>query len=102
MPSAHLALVTSLTTMIGLTEGLTSPIFAVSLIFSFIIIRDAFTIRKYLGDEGKIVNDLVGKLPAEEQKKYPNLPQKVGHKVSEVLAGIAWGFGLTLMLYFLF
>lgn len=98
MPSAHAALVTSLTTVIGLEAGVKSGVFAVVLIFSFIIIRDAFTFRKYLGDQGKIVNLMIKELPLERQKKYPNLPQKVGHSVPEVLAGIIWGFALTLVL----
>ncbi|RJR31738.1 hypothetical protein C4569_01235 [Candidatus Parcubacteria bacterium] len=102
MPSAHSALVTSLTTVVALNDGFYSAGFGISLIFSFIIIRDAFTLRKYLGEEGVVVNQIISSLPKEEQKKYPLLPVKVGHTVKQVLAGIAWGFGLTLILSFLF
>jgi len=63
MPSGHAALVTSITTIVGLIEGFDTAVFAISLIFSFIIIRDAFTFRKYLGDEGRIVNQMIKRLP---------------------------------------
>jgi len=102
MPSAHAALVTSLTTMVALVTGFKSVTFAIALIFSFIIIRDAFTIRKYLGDQGKIVNELAKKLSKPDQKKYPSLPTQVGHTVLEVLMGIIWGFALTIVLYWIF
>jgi len=101
MPSGHAAIVTSLTTMVALVEGLSSAVFAAAAIFSFIIIRDAFTFRKYLEDKGRIINQLVKNLPESEQKKYPTLPNNLGHTVSEVLAGIAWGFVVTLILYWL-
>ena len=37
MPSSHSAVVTSLATLIGKSEGITSPIFALSVIFAFIV-----------------------------------------------------------------
>ena len=37
MPSSHTAVVVSLTTMVGKSEGITSPIFGVALIFAFIV-----------------------------------------------------------------
>ncbi|MBU1164045.1 divergent PAP2 family protein [Patescibacteria group bacterium] len=101
MPSSHTAIVTSLTTVVALVEGLSSAVFAVAAIFSFIIIRDAFTFRKHLEDKSRIVNQLVKKLPESEQKKYPTLPNDLGHTVSEVIVGIVWGFSLTVLLNWL-
>ena len=37
MPSSHSAVVTSLATMIGLSQGIESPIFAVAVIFAFVV-----------------------------------------------------------------
>ena len=45
MPSAHSALVTSITTAIGIKYGVTSELFAACLVFSTIIIYDAINVR---------------------------------------------------------
>ena len=49
MPSSHSGVVVSLTTMIGKNVGITSPLFAVSLIFSFIVMYDAAGVRRAAG-----------------------------------------------------
>ena len=40
MPSSHSAVVVALTTMIAKAEGINSPVFGVSLIFSFVVMYD--------------------------------------------------------------
>ncbi|RLC38499.1 divergent PAP2 family protein, partial [Candidatus Falkowbacteria bacterium] len=59
MPSGHSAIVISLATIIGLKEGINSPLFAISIILAIIVIRDALGIRRYLGQHGKTLNILV-------------------------------------------
>ena len=41
MPSSHSAVVTSICTLIGRSEGVGSPIFALSLAFAFVVMYDA-------------------------------------------------------------
>ena len=41
MPSSHSAVVTSLTTLVGKDIGVNSPVFAIALIFSFVVMYDA-------------------------------------------------------------
>lgn len=41
MPSSHSAVVTSLATLIGKQEGVTTPIFALAAIFAFVVMYDA-------------------------------------------------------------
>jgi acid phosphatase family membrane protein YuiD len=101
MPSAHTALAISIVTMIGLTEGVASPIFAVALIFTLIIMRDAITFRNILGKQGKLLNQLIDKLSAADQKKMPHFLERVGHSASEVFVGAIWGVLSTLLLYFI-
>ena len=48
MPSAHSALVTSLSTIIALTEGIDNTAFAVSFFLAIIVITDAIGFRGYL------------------------------------------------------
>ena len=59
MPSSHSAVVTCLTTMIGKYEGLSSPIFALSCCFAFIVMFDACNLRKSVGKQAKFLNDLL-------------------------------------------
>jgi len=101
MPSGHSALVVSLTTIIGLELGLTSPLFAVSFIIAFLTIRDALGIRSYLGQHGKILNLLVKDLKNDKvlDEEYPHLIERIGHTPSQVLAGSIIGFLVSLIGY---
>ena len=51
MPSSHSGVVISLTTMIGKNVGINSPLFAVALIFSFIVMYDAAGVRRAAGKQ---------------------------------------------------
>ena len=104
MPSGHSAVMVSLATIVGLEEGLYSPLFAVSLIVTIIIIRDALGLRRYLGEHGKILNVLVKDLKEDEllDNKYPHLLEKVGHTPAQVVAGSLLGFSISLIGYWLF
>jgi len=94
MPSGHSAMVVSLATIVGLEEGLDSPLFAVTFIFAVIIIRDALGLRRYLGEHGRILNVLVKDLKEDEllDNAYPHLLEKIGHTPSQVIAGSIIGF----------
>ena len=55
MPSSHSAVVVSLTTMIAKAEGITSPLFGISLIFSIIVMYDAARSKKSCRKTSKVV-----------------------------------------------
>ncbi len=98
MPSSHAAMVTSLSLIILLRQGITSPVFALSLILAILIIRDAVGIRRRIGNQAHIINQLVARLPQDEQKKYAYLLETVGHTVPEIIIGIIYGVAATLFL----
>lgn len=98
MPSAHTAFAISITTLLGLRIGLEAPIFALALIFTILIMRDAVAFRGMLGKQAKVFNQLVNKLPESEKKYMPLFRERMGHSVLEVTGGVIWGIGLT---YFL-
>ena len=58
MPSVHSALVTSLTTAIGIKHGIFSDLFIVCLVFATIIIYDAINVRFEAGLHAKALNNL--------------------------------------------
>lgn len=97
MPSAHTAFVVSLITSVGYYEGITSGAFAVAIILGVIVIDDAVRLRMYMGTQGRYLNMLIHKMPVDE-KKFPRLKERIGHKISEVIAGGILGFVLTILL----
>ena len=101
MPSSHSALVVSLATIAGLEFGISSPVFAISLIVAFITIRDALGIRRYLGQHGKTLNILVKDLRGDLDEDYPRLLEKIGHTPSQVLAGSIIGFLVSVIGFYL-
>jgi uncharacterized protein len=106
MPSGHSALVTALTTIIGLKLGIYSPVFAISFVLMIIVIRDAVGIRSYLGEHGKILNELIKDLKEEPDKpldnSYPHLLEKIGHTPAQAMVGILIGFAVSLLGFWLF
>lgn len=97
MPSAHTAFVVSTLTSIGYFEGTNSGVFALAFIFAFVIIDDALRLRVFLGDQGRYLNMLVDQLPVNK-KKFPRLKERIGHRISEVIAGGAIGLLFSLVL----
>ena len=93
MPSGHSAITISLVTIVGLEEGLSSPLFALSVILALIVIRDALGIRKYLGQHGKVLNILVKDLEDDKlvDEQYPHLLENIGHTPIQVVAGSILG-----------
>ena len=101
MPSGHSAIVVSLATIIGLTEGWESSLFALAFVFAIIVIRDALGIRKYLGEHGRILNKLVKDLKDDEMldSKYPHLLEKIGHTPAQIIVGSLIGFIVSIVGY---
>lgn len=104
MPSGHSAMVISLATIIGLEDGWHSPVFALSIIFAIIVIRDALGIRQYLGQHGKTLNILVKDLKNDDvlDEKYPRLLEKIGHTPMQVLIGSLIGFIISFIGFYIF
>jgi len=94
MPSTHSAFVSSLVLTTGYLNGVNSGAFLVAFSLSILIIDDALRIRMYLGDQGRYLNMLVQTLKVD-QKDFPRLKERIGHRSSEVLVGILYGIILT-------
>lgn len=95
MPSTHSTFVSSLTTLIYLEFGGSSIYFAISLIFSLVIIYDSMGVRYEAGKQAEILNDIVEKI--NFNKKMKELKEKVGHKPIEVLCGVILGISVALI-----
>lgn len=103
MPSGHTAVVTAITTIIALTEGITSPMFAISFVFATIVIVDAIGLRNYLGMQGKTLNVLVQDLDEDDflDDDYPKQLEKIGHTPIQVLVGACIGIVTSFIFFYL-
>ncbi|WP_374703351.1 divergent PAP2 family protein [Bacillus sp. V3-13] len=89
-PSTHTTIVTSITMLIGFTEGFYTPIFGLAITFLYITIIDATGIRRSVGKQATVINKHV----ILEKEKH--LRESQGHNYIEVLGGIVLG---TLIAY---
>ncbi|MFA5070571.1 MAG: divergent PAP2 family protein [Patescibacteria group bacterium] len=100
MPSIHTAFVVSLSTVVALYDGIFSATFAMSAIFSLIIIRDAVGYRRYLGIHSKVLNSVIQELPHKERVKFPpHLQEQLGHTPLQAVIGALIGFIAAILLY---
>jgi uncharacterized protein len=100
MPSSHSALVVCLTTVIGRLQGVQSPLFALSVIFTAVVMYDATGVRRAAGQQAMILNRLLDDLfIAHQGIRQERLRELLGHTPIEVIAGallgIIIGWGLT-------
>ncbi len=98
MPSCHTAYVTSLATIIGLVQGFYSATFAIAFVLMIVVIRDAIGFRMEIGKNAILTNYLAKKVI--KTKKITLLTERIGHKPSEIIAGLLLGAALTVILYF--
>jgi acid phosphatase family membrane protein YuiD len=97
MPSSHAAIVAGLTTAVGRLDGLTSPTFAIALIFSFVVMYDAQGVRRAAGRQAAVLNRLVDDLVTHQGFHEERLRELVGHTPFEVLVGAALGIAMGLI-----
>jgi acid phosphatase family membrane protein YuiD len=102
MPSAHTAFAFSLATVVAWADGLNSATFAMAVAATIFILDDALRMRMFLSRHGLALHKLIQRLPEEEQKDFPYLETRLGHKVPEVIVGGALGILLALLFLWLF
>ncbi|MBU1202994.1 divergent PAP2 family protein [Patescibacteria group bacterium] len=100
MPSSHTALATSLVLVIGYFEGWASVSFAIALIMAIVIVKDAAGIRRKLGKQAQIINQMTKKMPSKEKYKFPVLNERFGHTNTEIIVGMIIGIVLTMLLIY--
>lgn len=110
MPSSHSALVSSLSTMIGLTEGINSVSFAVATVFALIVTHDAMSVRRSVGIQARSINDLnmlfaeiMGEMSelfsTKENIELVRIKELLGHTPLEVCIGVIYGVLSAMGLY---
>ena len=91
MPSSHSAVVTGLTTLIGKNIGVGTPLFALSFLFSFVVMYDACGVRRAAGKQAKLLNKLVETPGLTGIQVTEKLVEVLGHTPVEVFVGALIG-----------
>lgn len=97
MPSSHTAVVTTLATMLGKNEGFDTPIFAMAVIFSLVVMYDAAGVRRAAGKQARLLNKIVetpGLTGVQVQEK---LLEALGHTPLQVFVGATIGIAVGLL-----
>lgn len=100
MPSSHSALMTAVTTSIGLNAGWGSPIFALALAVTAIIVYDATGVRRQAGFHAERINQIVRELfqlKKLEEEEVSYLREIIGHTPGEAIAGVFFGIMIALL-----
>ena len=94
MPSSHSALITGAASGIGFQLGFDSPIFALAIAISLIVMYDASGVRKSAGIQAAELNKLSKIL---DPKSEVDLKETLGHTKFEVFVGSILGPLITLL-----
>lgn len=103
MPSSHAAIVIALLVGAAIKEGIASTIFIVTLFFSLAIIYEAVGVRRAVGEQASILNQIMRKISAEQNIKTQNkeeikyLTEVLGHSPLEVFIGSIIGLIMVLL-----
>ena len=97
MPSSHSAVVTSLATLVGKEYGVNSAMFAITLIFAFVVMYDACGVRRAAGKQAHLLNKIIetpGLTGVEVQER---LVEVLGHTPLQVIVGAIIGITVGLL-----
>ena len=91
MPSSHSAVVCALATLVARAEGVTSPIFAVTVIFAAVVMYDAAGVRRAAGKQAKLLNKITETPGLTGVQVTEKLQEVLGHTPTQVLVGAIIG-----------
>lgn len=97
MPSSHSAVSTTITVMIGKSEGFNSPIFALSLIFAMVVMYDAAGVRRAAGKQAKLLNKIIETPGLSNVEVQERLVEVLGHTPLQVIIGAIIGIVVGLL-----
>jgi hypothetical protein len=94
-PSSHTSAMTTLTLLLGARYGFNSPYFSIAFVLSGIIIVDALSVRREVGEHSKTLNEIFAdKILDKRLHKIVDVKifrELIGHTVLEVFTGFLLG-----------
>ncbi len=95
LPSNHSSIVSSVAAMVVLQEGVNSAAFGGAVALAFIVILDAASLHKHIGEQAAEINKL-------KEYKDEMLRESIGHTRIEIIAGLIVGVATAFFLYKVF
>lgn len=93
MPSTHTSVVMTTTWLIWLREGVDSPALGIAATVAFIVILDAASLRRRIGDHAVAINRLRAMASGEKP-----LRERMGHRPEEIAVGVIVGLACAMIL----
>ena len=100
MPSSHASLLVGATHAIGLSTGFASPLFALAVAMSMVVLYDATGIRRQAGIHAALINVMIRNLASGHPLRQEQLREVLGHTPMEVLGGIILGIAIAQSIWF--
>jgi len=91
MPSSHTATMTAATFAIGSSYGFDSPVFALGLVMTMIVMYDAAGVRMAAGKQAKVIKMIINEIGEHKIKYDGELKELLGHTYLEVFVGFILG-----------
>lgn len=95
MPSSHSATVCALATAIAIHDGMSSSLFAMSLVLATVVMYDAAGVRRAAGIQARILNQIIDELFQGHPISEVRLRELLGHTPVQVVVGAALGIVLA-------
>jgi acid phosphatase family membrane protein YuiD len=102
MPSSHSALIVGATLGIGLFVGFDSPLFAMALVVTMVVVYDAAGVRRQAGMHAERINVLFEELLRGHMWDQNELREVLGHTPLEVTGGILLGLVVATVNWLIF
>ena len=99
MPSSHSAFVSGVAIATGMAAGFDSAPFVVALTVAIIVVYDAAGVRRAVGKQAEILNEIAELLHEHKDVPRERLKELIGHTPVEVLFGVLTGVCISLMFY---
>ncbi len=99
MPSSHTALVTTLTIGVARDSGVSSVLFAVTVLFSLYFVFEATGLRQEVGKQARVLNAFADELRQTHHLDRKRLKELVGHTWNEVIGGFLFGLLVAIIAY---
>jgi acid phosphatase family membrane protein YuiD len=99
MPSSHTSVVTTLTVGVAVYQGISSPLFGISLIISLYFVFEATGLRQEVGNQARVLNEIIEKFKETHHFNSGSLRELIGHTWAEVMGGFALGLLIALFMY---
>lgn len=101
MPSSHSALMVGTTIGIALHVGFDSPVFAIAVAITMIVVYDAAGVRREAGRHAEKINILIEELLSGHPISEEELREVLGHTPLEVAGGIILGIVVSILYWML-